>query len=93
MGSFQTTIRSKYQLGLRMKPLSYHNRNSYGAKRRRGNQLIHCRRLVKIIGWANQNIGGQKVVKMINAWAFLNYWGHVPGLPPKSTPMSLFTGS
>ena len=24
---------------------------------------------------------------MINAWAFLNYWGHVPGLPPKSTPM------
>ena len=25
---------------------------------------------------------------MINAWAFLNYWGHVPGLPPKSTPMA-----
>ena len=25
---------------------------------------------------------------MINAWAFLNYWGLVPGLPPpKSTPM------
>jgi len=24
---------------------------------------IHCRRLVKNIGWANQNIGGQKVVK------------------------------
>ena len=26
---------------------------------------------------------------MINAWAFLNYWGHVPGLPPKSTPMPI----
>jgi len=25
---------------------------------------------------------------VINAWSFLNYWGHVPGLPPKSTPMS-----
>jgi len=24
---------------------------------------------------------------VINAWAILNYWGHVPGLPPKSTPM------
>ena len=24
---------------------------------------------------------------MINAWAFLNYWGHVSGLPPKSTLM------
>jgi len=21
---------------------------------------------------------------VINAWAFLNYWGHVPGLPPKA---------
>jgi len=32
----------------------------------------------------NQNIGGrQKGVKVINAWAFLNYWGHVPGLRPK----------
>jgi len=29
----------------------------------------------------------QKVVKVINAWAFLNYLGHVPGLPPKSTHM------
>ena len=25
----------------------------------------------------------------MNAWAFLNYWGHVPGFPPKSTPMVL----
>src|SRR6218665_3658749 len=50
---------------------------------------MHWRRLVKNIGWANQNIGGQKVVKVINAWAFLNYWGHVPGLPPKSTPMKV----
>jgi len=50
----------------------------------------HWRRLVKNIGWANQNIGGQKVIKVINAWAFLNYWGgHVPGLPPKSTPMNV----
>jgi len=24
---------------------------------------------------------------VINAWAFLKYWGDVPGLPPKSTPM------
>ena len=24
---------------------------------------------------------------MINAWVFLNYWGHVPSSPPKSTPM------
>src|SRR6218665_1937873 len=40
----------------------------------------HWRRLVKNIRWANQNIGGgQKVVKS-------DYWGHVPGVPPKSTP-------
>jgi len=48
---------------------------------------MHWHRLVKNIGWANQNIGGQKVEKGINAWAFLNYWGHLPGLPPKSMPM------
>src|SRR6218665_269907 len=66
---------------------------------------IHWHRLVKNIGWANQNIGGAEVIKsdkcmgvsqllegtcpgcppksMLNAWAFLNYWGHMPGLPPK----------
>jgi len=41
--------------------------------------LGHWRRLDKK---ANQNIGGQKVGKMINAWAFLKYWGHMPGLHP-----------
>jgi len=49
--------------------------------------LKHWRRLVKYIGWANQNIGGQNVVKSDKCMGFLNYWGHVPGLPPKSTPM------
>src|SRR6218665_1105726 len=45
--------------------------------------------LSKNIGWANQNIRGQKVVKVINAWAFLNYWGTCPGCPPpKSTPVT-----
>src|SRR6218665_45778 len=29
----------------------------------------------------------QRVGKLMNAWAFLKYWGHMPGLPPKSTPM------
>jgi len=24
----------------------------------------------------------------MKAWTFLNYWGHAPGLPPKSTPMA-----
>jgi len=42
------------------------------------------RRLVKNIGRANQNIGGwQKVVKVINAWAFINYWGaRARAVPP-----------
>src|SRR6218665_2498343 len=41
---------------------------------------MHWRRLVKNIGWANQNIGG----KLINAWAFLNYWGvHSLAAPSK----------
>jgi len=26
---------------------------------------------------------GRKGGKVINAWAFLNYWGYVPGLDPK----------
>ena len=48
----------------------------------------HWLRLVKNIGWANQNIGGQKVVKSDKCMGILNYWkGHMPGLPPKSTPM------
>jgi len=29
---------------------------------------------------------------VINAWAFLNYWGAcAPAAPPKSTPMSIVT--
>src|SRR6218665_352296 len=43
----------------------------------------HWRRLVKNIGRANQ-----KVVLLVNAWEFVNYWGSsCPGCPPKSTPM------
>jgi len=30
---------------------------------------------------------------VINEWAFHNYWGHVPGLPPKFTPMSRRQGN
>src|SRR6218665_801524 len=47
----------------------------------------HWCRLFRNIWWVNQNIGEKKVIKVINASAFLNYWGHVQGLPPKSTPM------
>ena len=48
------------------------------------NDYDHWRRLSQNIGWVNQNDGGQKMVKSENARAFLNYWGHVPGLlPPK----------
>ena len=50
---------------------------------------LHWRRLVNNIGWENQNIGGQKVVKVINAWAFLDYWGKRSRLPPKYTPMDV----
>ena len=50
--------------------------------------LYHWRKFVKNIGWANQNIGGQKVVKVIDAWAFINYWGaHALAALPKPTPM------
>src|SRR6218665_3340566 len=35
-------------------------------------------------------LGGQT---KIYAWVFLNYWGHVPGLPPKSTPMVTWESS
>ena len=38
--------------------------------------------LVKNIGCASQNIGGQKVLKSDKCMAFLNYWGQVPWLPP-----------
>jgi len=31
--------------------------------------------LSKILGEQTKILGGQKVVKVINAWAFLNYWG------------------
>src|SRR6218665_2442844 len=44
----------------------------------------HWRRLVKNIGWANQNIGGQKVVKCDKCMGISQLLGrHVPGLPPK----------
>ena len=47
--------------------------------------------LSKILGGQTKILGDKKVVKMINAWAILNYWaGHVPGLPPKSTPMVVY---
>jgi len=32
---------------------------------------------------------GQKVVKSDKCMGILNYWEHVPGLPPKSTPMAI----
>jgi len=28
----------------------------------------------------------------MNAWAFLNFLGHAPGMPPKSTPTLVFRG-
>src|SRR6218665_1645086 len=42
----------------------------------------------KILGGQTKILEGN-MVKVINAWTFLNYWGHVPGLPPKSAPMSV----
>src|SRR6218665_2447936 len=44
---------------------------------------MHWRRLVENMG--ETNILWE--VKDGNNWAFFNYWGHVPGLPPKSTLM------
>jgi len=44
----------------------------------------HWRRLVKNIGWANQNIGGQKVLKSDKRMGVSQLLGHVPGLPPQS---------
>ena len=46
---------------------------------KRSNCLRNGLRLVK-------DIGEQQVLKVINAWAFRNYWGNVHGLPP---PLSL----
>ena len=48
----------------------------------------HWRRLVKNSGWANQNLGGQKVVKRDKCMGISHLLGHVPGLPPESTPMN-----
>jgi len=44
---------------------------------------LHWHRLVKNIGWANQNIGGQKVVKGDKCMGVSQLLGGVPGLPPK----------
>src|SRR6218665_3338243 len=55
--------------------------------------LYHWRKFVKNIGWANQNIGGQKVIKVIDAWAFLNYWVHMPWLPSQSLRLWYIDGS
>src|SRR6218665_2002760 len=44
--------------------------------------------LSKILGGQTKILGGQKVVLLVNAWEFVNYWGSsCPGCPPKSTPM------
>jgi len=53
------------------------------------NWLAHWHRRVKNIGWANQNIGGQKVVKSDKCMGISQLLGvHVPELPPpKSMPM------
>ena len=48
--------------------------------------------LSKILGRQTKILEGKRWLKVINAWALLNYWGwHVPGMPPKSTPMSQHT--
>jgi len=48
---------------------------------------MYWRRLVKNIGWANQNIGGKggKRWKMHGRFSIIG--GTCPGCPPKSTPM------
>jgi len=35
----------------------------------------------------NPNFWEKIMVKLINAWESLNYWGARPGCPPESTPM------
>src|SRR6218665_2941277 len=48
-------------------------------------RMHHWRRLVKNIGWANQNIGGQKVVKSDKCMGVSQLLGGTcPGCPPKS---------
>ena len=62
------------------------SRQKYPGQTPRG----HWRRLVKNIGWTNENIGGQKVIKSDKRMGFSQLFGgtcHMPGLPPKSTPM------
>ena len=52
-----------------------------------GIESAHWRRLVKNIGWGNQNIGGQKVVKSDKCMGVSQLLeGHVPGagLPHQS---------
>ena len=49
---------------------------------------IHWRRLVKNIGWANQNIWGKKVVKNDKCMGVSQLLGaRARAAPPKSTPM------
>src|SRR6218665_257883 len=46
---------------------------------RKGLRQLHWRSLVKIIGWANQNMGGQKVVKNDKCMGVSQLLGgHVP---------------
>jgi len=42
--------------------------------------------LSNILGGQIKMLGGSKL--LMNTWAFLSYWGNVPGLPPQSTPVS-----
>ena len=58
------------------------------------NWLRHWRRLVKNIGWANQNIGrGHKVVKSEKCMGVYQLFGGTrPGCPPKSMPIYLGDG-
>jgi len=48
--------------------------------------------LSKILGDKPTYLGKQKAVisyeKYMGDWAFLNYWGHAPGLPPKSVELA-----
>jgi len=49
-------------------------------------------RLVKNIGWANQNIGGQKVVKSDKCMGVSQLLGGMcPGCPPKVYAYVYFT--
>src|SRR6218665_1455984 len=52
----------------------------------------HWHRLVKNIWWANQNIGGQKVVKSDKCMGVSQLLGHAPGLPPSLCLCGYCTG-